>query len=409
MDAARRRWHVLEACLLSILLIVGLDLLTNSLDTHKFSWDFRYYVSMAATGFRAPMASPFAYRYVTPALVYAMMHGLGLELETAFRIVAYLGAFLQLVGVFVFTNWITRSPRGAFVAMAVTAFSLFNVKFLLFDVYRPDHLAYALIVLQSYFAFKRKFAALLILTVVASQVREFNLIPLLAYLFATWRGTHGPKSSSGPRHAFVLQAAISVVAMLVAVILPRMLIPVAEDFQFVSLSRDGILRALIAPLVLARDVNFLYALVAYFLPVLLLAGFQDFRWMWTSLEGWARSFLAAYVAIVLVFSFLGGTDFQRFTSYLFLPQAIMLGLFVGRRHPWQVGVTLLAVFVFNRIWLPFPMSDVGTYLDFYGGWAERFNSASVLRVAECLAFVAAGIMMRRLQSSSGLPASAPPA
>ena len=408
MDAIRRHRHILQAALLSIVLIVGLDLLTNSLDTQKFSWDFRYYVSMAATGFQAPLASPFAYRYVTPALVYAVMHGLGLELETGFRIVAYVGAFLQLVGVFAFTSWMTRSTRGAFVALAATALSLFNVKFLLFDVYRPDHLAYALILLQTYLAFKRKFTPLLICTLIASQVREFNVIPLIAYLFATWRGLRASTDGGRPPRVFIIQATVSSIGLAAALVLPRMLIPVTEDFQFATITPDGILRVLIAPLVLARDVNFVYALVAYLLPVLLLASFEDIRSIWVSLEGWARSFLAAYVGLVILFSFLGGSDFQRFTSYLFLPQSIALGLVVSRRQFWQIGIMLLAVFIFNRIWLPFPMSDIGAYLDFYGGWAQRLDSASVLRLLECLGFVALGILIRRVQRFSGSPASQPP-
>ena len=104
--------------------------------------------------------------------------------EAGFRGLAYFGAALQLLGVFLFTHWLTRSAKGALIALLVTAFSLFNVKFLLFDVYRPDHLAYALILLQTYFALEDRFWPLLFSTILACQFREFNLIPLVAYLFA---------------------------------------------------------------------------------------------------------------------------------------------------------------------------------------------------------------------------------
>ena len=54
------------ASLLAILLVVGLSRLTNSLDTTRFSWDFRYYIGMAQHPFAPPEASPFAYRYARP-------------------------------------------------------------------------------------------------------------------------------------------------------------------------------------------------------------------------------------------------------------------------------------------------------------------------------------------------------
>jgi hypothetical protein len=140
-EAARNRWHVAGAALLSAFLVTCLGVLTNSLDTHKFSWDFRYYIGMAENGFSPPLASPFAYRYVTPLLVSGFFQIAGLPIQDGFRDVAYAGAFLQLFGVFLFTRWLTHSTKGAYVAVLVTSFSLFNVKFLLFDVFRPDHLA----------------------------------------------------------------------------------------------------------------------------------------------------------------------------------------------------------------------------------------------------------------------------
>src|SRR5258708_4412828 len=172
------------AAMLAAALIAFIAALTNSIDIQKFQWDFIYYIAMAQNGFNTPLASPFVYRYVTPLLVYEMTHSFGLGLDDGFKVIAYLGSFLQLTGVFLFTRWFTRSLKGAYVALVITAFSLFNVKFLLFDIYRPDHLAYALILLQTCFAFKRKFFSLIITTLIASQIREFNLIPLLAYLFA---------------------------------------------------------------------------------------------------------------------------------------------------------------------------------------------------------------------------------
>jgi len=125
------------------LLLAAIRLSTNSIDPNRFSWDLRYYIEMAEQGFAANLASPFAYRYVTPLLARWLSQGLSAPVETGFAGLAYVGAFGQLLGVFVFTHWYTRSRPGAWLAMLFTALSLFNIKFLLFDAFRPDHLAYS--------------------------------------------------------------------------------------------------------------------------------------------------------------------------------------------------------------------------------------------------------------------------
>ncbi len=397
--AARAR-PLLAAVVLSVLLIAGVALTTNSLDITRFSWDFRYYIQMAEEPFVPPLASPFAYRYATPLLVYALVKGLGISLTAGFRVIAYVGAVLQLLGVFLFTHWFTRSAKGALVALVVTAFSLFNVKFLLFDVYRPDHLAYALILLLTYLAFERRFWPLLILTLLAVQVREFNMLPLLAYLFGL-SGNSRDSIAVHPRLTRSHQVLISAIGLAVAVGLPRLLIPVAQDFQFVSFTRDGLLRMVLAPFIPARDANFMYSVIAYLLPSLMIAGLAEAASAIRVISVPIRRYFGAYSLLVLVFSFLGGTDFYRFTSYLFLPQGIFVALVAKQARLLPVAITLGGVFVFNRLWLPFPMSDLGTYLDFYGGSGTRFGWPSVLRIMECIGFIAAAVLTRRLSRPVG--------
>ena len=396
---------VAGAALLAVLLVAGLALTTNSLDTTRFSWDFRYYIRMAQSPFAPPLASPFAYRFATPLLVYALSKTFSLSVAAGFRALAYGAGVLQLLGVFLFTNRLTRSTKGAFVALLVTAFSLFNVKFLLFDVYRPDHLAYVLILLQTYFALDRRFWPLLLSTMLACQVREFNVVPLLAYLFAI-SGTQPEALAVSKRPAVVSEALISAVGLVAALALPRLLIPVAEDYQFASLTRDGLLRILLAPFVLPRDANFLYSVIAYLLPSLMIAGFAEISSALGSVSLPTRRYLLVYSALVLVLSFLGGTDFYRFSSYLFLPQALFVALVARKSQLWRVGIMLLATFLFNRLWLPFPMLDLSHYLDFYGGFGTRFGLPTVLRILECMAFIGVGALSRRMFSSTG-PRSSP--
>jgi len=388
------------ATLLAILLVAALSRVTNSLDTTKFSWDFRYYIGMAQHPFSPPEASPFAYRYATPLLAWVVSNAAGLSTEAAFRTVAYVGAVLQLLGVFLFAWWLTDSAGGAYLALLVTAFSLFNVKFLLFDVYRPDHLAYAFILLQTYFALKKQYWPLLLTTVLAVQIREFNIAPLVAYLFVLWRASPDADRPR-PRQQLLREAFVSTLALALALGLPRLLIPVAEDYQFASLTRDGVLRVLLAPLILPRDANFVYAAAAYLLPSLMLAGGVEAAAALSAMGTATRRYLLAYSTVVLVLSFLGGTDFYRFASFLFLPQAVFIALVAREARLIPVATMLAGVFIFNRLWLPFPMSDLGSYLDFYGGSGTHFDWASVLRIVELLAFIGIGILARRLSRSAG--------
>ncbi len=384
-----------EAAALALALVFAIARFTNPLDTQSVNWDFRYYIAMARDVFHTAGTSPFAYRYVTTLIVHALIGLPGISIEQGFRIVAYVGAFLQLFGVFLFTQWFTRSTKGAFIALLVTAFSLFNVKYLFFDVYRPDHLAYALILLQTYLAFKRKFLPLLLVTLIASHVREFKVIPLIAYLAEFLREKDRP--------AVLREASISAVGLVLAVGLPRLLIPVVNNFQFVDLTPNGILRVLIAPLVLSRDANYLYTLIAYLLPILMLASLTEVRAVLKSLSVEVRNYLVVYTGLVLIFSFLGGTDFFRFTTFLFLPQAIILGFLVPRARTLEIVVMGLGVLGFNRIWMQFPVaSQGGDYVDLYGGYATRFNEASVLRLLECLALIGVGVLVRRFRHAAEL-------
>lgn len=389
------------------LLVVVIGALTNRIDTTTFSWDFRYYINLAEQGFSAPSASPFAYRYLTPFLARAIDVALGLQTAGGFGVLAYGAAILQLVAIYAFALWYGRSTRGAWFAMLVAAFSLFQVKFLLFDPYRPDHLAYPLILLQTYFALTGRFTPLLISTMIGCQIREFNAIPLLAYLYADLRVAEAVSTESRRRQTSDM--VIGIAGLAVALLVPRMLIPVVEDFQFVSLTRDGIMRAVLAPFVLARDANFIYTTLAYGLPLLMLASPREWIGQWLGLQAQDRMYLGAYTVIVLIFSFLGGTDFFRFATYLLVPQSVILAGLAARRTWLHLGLIVAAVFAFNRIWLQIPTYDQDAYLDFYSGYGSRFNSASLMRIAECAALIAAGYLMRKLlQQGSRRDASAGP-
>jgi hypothetical protein len=156
-----------------------------------------------------------------------------------------------------------------------------------------------------------------------------------------------------------------------------------------------VLRPLLAPFILTRDANFIYSMAAYLVPILVLAGPREIFRTVGSVARRDRIFFGAYSVLVVALSFLGGVDFFRFSTYLLLPQIVMLGLLAEKAPASQLWIMLASVFAFNRVWLPFPMSDRGAYLDFYGGFGTRFNDASVWRIAELVTLIGIGMLSRR--------------
>ena len=372
---------------ISFLLIIIIDLLTNTINTTQNQWDFAYYIALAKDGFNAePLASPFAYRFFTPGLVH-LLSLTGLSIENGFLVIAYFGAIAQLMGIFYFVQWLTKSNRGAWIALFVTAFSMFNIKFLVFDPFRPDHLAYALILLQTYFAFERRFLPLLILTIIGSTIREFTLVPLAAYLFMV-------AQDSKMRTLAAKQGLIAAILVLPAVFLPRYLIPVTENFQLIGLSTKGLLNAIALFFIPSFPVNFIFSIIAYFLPLFLLANLTDVRTAFQQLPNSRRSYLIGYSVLVLILSFFGGTDYNRFATFLFLPQIILIGL-LDQVSNTKLALTFFCLFIFNRLWMHIPDWDVQTYRDFFGGFALQLNLQTAYRYAELFLFIAIGVFMNR--------------
>jgi hypothetical protein len=372
---------------ISFLLIIIIDLLTNTINTTQNQWDFTYYIALAKDGFNAkPLASPFAYRFFTPGLVH-LLSLTGLSIENGFLVIAYFGAIAQLMGIFYFVQWLTKSNRGAWIALFVTAFSMFNIKFLVFDPFRPDHLAYALILLQTYFAFERRFLPLLILTIIGSTIREFTLVPLAAYLFMV-------AQDSKMRTLAAKQGLIAAILVLPAVFLPRYLIPVTENFQLIGLSTEGLLNAIALFFIPSFPVNFIFSIIAYFLPLFLLANLTDVRTTFQQLPNSRRSYLIGYSVLVLILSFFGGTDYNRFATFLFLPQIILIGL-LDQVSNTKLALTFFCLFIFNRLWMHIPDWDVQTYRDFFGGFALQLNLQTAYRYVELFLFIAIGVFMNR--------------
>jgi hypothetical protein len=378
---------VAAVVLLALAIIFLLDHFTNSLDIENFSWDFNYYIDLTNYGFDSPtLVSPFAYRYPTPFLARILSDGLSLSVETSYRIIAWTGAIFQLSGIFLIVSFVTRSMQGAILALLITALTIMNVKFLLFDVYRPDHLAYAFIILNFYFALTKRFYLLLIFTLIGVQFREFVLVPMAAYFLSVL---------FTDRKLFRKQLVPVLVCVFAAVILPRLLIPVKASQQFINPSA-GLLKTIKIFFNPFRNLNYLFALTAYFLPLLIIFTRERYAKVKSLMSSDLKLLIVWYSILVAILAFIGGTGLIRFMTYFFIIQSVIIGFAFRFISVTEIVYMIAAVFIFNRIWKEIPMDSLENYLDFYSGYYARVNVNTFYRIIELAVLISGGTVVRKL-------------
>jgi hypothetical protein len=376
----------------SIALVVFVDILTNGV-TKKLLFDSNLYIGMAEHGFaRELRISPFIYRFAGPFLAGTIHHFIGLSIYKSFKVIAYVGAISELFGVFLLVRHLTQFEKSAYIGMLSVAFSLYNIKYPLFDVYRPDILVYPIILISTWLAFKDYFFPLLLTTMIGLQFREFAIVPLLAYL-ATKLQREGSKTS-------IRNVTISMIGLFIAVGIPRLLIPVVEHAEAVQLSPQGIAQAIHLISIWPRNINIVYIVLAYFLPFLILFRRSQIRAVLGEIPLEQVSYLAYYSGIVLLLIIVGGTDLERFATYFFLPFAVLTGLLAKNQSFIRILLILTLQIIFNRIWLPFPVWDFDLMVNFYSGWSNVINTASLWRFAELIALAVIGNFLVHFQFSS---------
>ncbi len=381
------KWAAMAAFTLAILFII--DWLTNAVTGLPWAaWDFNHYIQMAERGLAGNrvLTAPYAYRPLTTLLAGWLMRALGFSVWRAFKLLAWAGAALNLLTL----CWLLDRQGNRFSTilwvLGIISLAQYQVKFLFFDPFRPDHLAFPLINL-AYLALWADLAWLAAGVVALGLLaREFLLVPLGAQLVVALREKEK-----------WLQAALVSAAGLAVFTLARWLIPVSGHEDYVAYSSLGGLACdlFAVPLDRRRTLNFLFCLLAYLLPLWML--FTPRRWKaaWAGL-GKRKLWLAAHSALTLLLAMYGGTDLARFMVYLYLPLAFVL---TGMLEAGQVSLAeklfmLTAVVIFNRIPWPFPAASLEAYLDFYGGYHDRLNLASALRFAELAGWVAAAAALR---------------
>jgi len=395
------------ACLLAVM---ALDGLTNELDTARYYWDFALYYDMAENGLvdNDHLVAPFAYRFATPLLarglgdilpegreivILASADGALFATRTfrGFRLIAIAGAAAQLALVFVLAERVGVNPRRALVPVAAVALSLYNVRFLLFDVSRPDHLAYPLMAIGLLAAVRRDVLLCLVVSCAGLMVREFLIIPpvvLSVLLLRDYRETRSRMALGS--------IAILALATGLCIAIPRALIPVTGTGQYVDPVNDPdwLGNLFEAPLSERRNFNIIFNVVSYTMPVWLLLTRDRLKRTWDRLEGWRLS-LGVYTALALLLTLYGGTDIWRFVSYLFVPLVIVLAaLLRDSSLGWpEIAAMLVAVAVYNKIWLDIPNLHA-EYLDFYGGYDSRVNGATAWRIGQMGLLLAGMVALR---------------
>lgn len=360
--------------------------------------DNLFYLDMATYGIvnNENLVSPFAYRFLTPLLAGSIASILNITPEQAFYAIALVCAVLQLFLVFVLAKRFDASDTTALIVLSVIALSFYNIRFLIAESLRPDHLAYPLMpVVMLLILANRRFPAL-ILSLIALNVREFFLIPPVVigmlYYQDYLRGRQ--------RKDFWLAMGAFFSAALVF-ILQRVFIRVSSAAGFLEPLRYDFIPVLLStPLNMARNLNVLLALVGYLLPLILLVTPER----WRTIRAERRPvglILGIYSLMVVGLTYYGGTDIGRFVTYLFIPVVIWLVMLLNRGIPAiEIGYMLMMVALYNRILVPIPQ-DIQSYIDFQAAFSDLVNEATG-RFILALAVIFAGMSgLRRLLRVSG--------
>ncbi len=162
-----------------------IDLVTNSVTEFQgVSWDFARYIDMAESGIRnnPNLIAPFAYRPLNPLLAGWLMRFFNFSTWKAFKLIAWAGAALNLLTLYWILVRMGYKSKDILIVLEIVSLQFFQIKFLMFDPFRPDHLIFPLIKL-AYLALITNLPILLAIIVsLGLFVREFIILPLAVYL-----------------------------------------------------------------------------------------------------------------------------------------------------------------------------------------------------------------------------------
>ena len=375
-------WHTTFMGVFLLLLIIIIDTITNTFDINKYIWDFKYYIAFAKDGFdMKDLISPVAYRYMTPFLA-SLIHGIfHVSIPEAFKVLAYIGLWLQLMGIYIFILFYTKSIKGAIVATLSVAFSAVNVKFLLFDPYRPDLFAYFIVTVAVYLAFEKRVLWLMLVTAIGVQFREFTLVPLLAYFMSLVLNKEWQEIK--------IYVVPFIFTLIISVFVPRWVIPITESYQYVKNFND----LLTVPLNKWRSFNWLYTILIYFMPTFILLSIARVKNLKEKITYEYFTFILMYTLLVALLSMYGGTDLSRFTTFMFIPQIIFVGYLSIYASKIELIYLLVTVFIFNKIHTQIIVGDV----NWYGGYDNIVTSSTYMHLIWMSIIIVGAIILRFIE------------
>ena len=389
-----RRWVIksIGILLFSFANILIIDLVTNAVTEFQgISWDFTRYIDMAENGIRnnPNLIAPFAYRPLTPLLAGWLMRIFHLSTWKAFKLIAYSGAALNLLTLYWLLDRMGYKFKDILIVLEIISLQFFQIKFLMFDPFRPDHLVFPLINL-AYLALMAELPFLLAAIVsLGLLVREFIILPLAVYLADFIK-------SKGGNFIKPLMVLLITAAVFVGI---RRFIPVQASEAYFEINSAGMFFKSLTKVLMdwKRNINILFCLSGYALPLLMV--FTQTRWKsaWKELGGY-RLWLIVHAGCTLVLVMVGGTDMGRFIVFLYLPAAMLLAAMLKNEKIslLELLLVLTAVIIFNRIIWKVPTASVDAYLDFYGGYGSRINLQTGLRIFEIAGWVIICRVFRRL-------------
>ncbi|MFC1960129.1 hypothetical protein ACFLYO_05425 [Chloroflexota bacterium] len=400
----RSKWREYAlALLVAVLWWAVIDLLTNQVGRLT---DPAFYVDMAENGFEGRNVAPYIHRWIMPFLARFMHDAFGISLYDGFKIPAVIGTISQLWLVYALVRYLGGKMRTAYLIMTVTAFSMYHVKFLMHDVYRPDNLAYALLISGTWAILAKKRGVALLVVCAGVLLREFLLILAgLLLLQAVWDVVQAGWAVAQTRSSWrglllnVLWVGVILAAVAAVVLIPRKLVPASHDISLLRMDSLGAFRASLVWVLREqanRVPNMIFIIVVYLLPTLLLVTGRRLQRAWPMLKPYA-AFLIWYTLGFLFLYVYGGGDFGRFGTYLLIPQIIILtALLETTAIPaLEIIYMLGATAAFNHIFVPLPSEPVILNDDFFGGSHDMtFTPPMLRRWRDFFLVLAGGVIVR---------------
>ncbi len=392
--------QLLSAFAVAGLLVLALDLITPE---GAPLYDSRHYLDIASSGLSsdAPLAAPYAYRFAAPLLVRGLCTLTGFPAIWGFHILAFCASWITLVLAYVLSRMVNAGHRQSLLILALSTFSLFQVRYPLFVPAMVDVEAYPFILLSFLFLLLRAYPAALIVSLIGLLFKEFLLIPPVVLVVLLGR-EYLRRPSPRPL-AWMITAIIATIAVF---ILPRSLIPVhaayGANYRIEmhgpdrSVYLENLRNLLTTPFSLGQAVNLLLSLFSYMLPAFLLATPRRIASAWRTLDD-ARLLAVLHMILVAILAMIGGTNVMIFATFALPVLVTLLALFVQERpSALELGAVVVAVLLFNRIPFPFgtPGGDPVDAAAFYGGWWRTLNLITALRFAEAAGWVAVITVLR---------------